>query len=65
MQLIRVAFTDHSVTTCCMGVVGCSCKYLLKEESGCQSSELCEIFKFSDDPRSWFIGNTINTGEQH
>lgn len=54
----------------CMDVVGCFCKYLLKEEpeeegSGCRSSEICEILKFSDDPRSWFIGNTINTGEQH
>ena len=27
------------------------------------SGDLCEILKFSDEPRSWFVDNSIQTGE--
>ncbi len=40
------------------------CKYLLREtEEGDGKSELCEVLKFTDDPRSWFIGNSVHAGE--
>ena len=25
-------------------------------------NEICEVLKFSDEPRSWFIGNSVQTG---
>ena len=43
---------------------GTGCKYLLREaEGGDGSSDLCEVLKFTDDPRSWFIGNSVHTGK--
>ena len=45
-------------------ILGACCKYLLREVEGeGGSSELCEILKFSDGPRSWFIGDSVHTGK--
>lgn len=44
--------------------VDASRRYLFKEVplETC-SGQICEILKFAEDPRSWFVGNTIQTGE--
>ena len=42
---------------------GCSRRYLWRPASEIDDSgDLCEILKFSDEPRSWFVDNSIQTG---
>lgn len=53
-------------SACCMGTRGdlwlcltdSARRYLLSRDE----TEICEVLKFSDEPRSWFIGNSVQRG---
>ena len=42
----------------CVVVTGLRRQYLVSEEA----RKICEVQKCSDEPRSWFIGDTVQTG---
>lgn len=43
--------------------LGCNRRYLWRPSGAVDDSgDLCEIVKFSDEPRSWFVNNSIQTG---
>ena len=47
-------------------IIGCLKKYYIKRQKvdpvADGACEVCEVTKLSDEPRSWFIDNTVQTG---